>query len=104
MSQDHVKQDLASRNRRVDLDKLPPERVDELSAQIGQKIGQELNVAAEKIKKMLAVYGLDMTISYVLFPMGQNPVELFAKQQAEKAAQAAAKPARKPRTKRASKQ
>lgn len=50
--------DLNQRERKVDINQMPMEQVDELSRQVGLKIDEICKEASEKINKLLAIYGL----------------------------------------------
>lgn len=54
---------MEERARKVDVNKLTPERADELSKQIGDKVVQIQTEALEKISKVLNVYGMKAEMS-----------------------------------------
>jgi hypothetical protein len=53
---------MEERIRKVDVSKLTPERADELSKQIGDKVVQIQAEALEKINKVLKVYGMQASL------------------------------------------
>jgi hypothetical protein len=69
------------RNRTIDIEKLSKEQVDDLSKQIGEKIGKKINAVCDEIKKLLEIYNLDIKMTYFIHPIGDNPLEMLAKEQ-----------------------
>lgn len=63
---------MEERARKVDVNKLTPERADELSKQIGDKVVQIQTEAIEKINKVLKVYGMKATISVQIAKLEEN--------------------------------
>lgn len=72
MSNTEAKDDLSGRERRMDMSTMSPEEVEALSARIGVKAGLALKEATDKIKRMLAVYGLDIKLVYVIHQLGMD--------------------------------
>jgi len=75
MKRKNVKQDLANRPRKIDIEKLSNEEVDRLSKRIGEKVGDAINTMCDSCKKFLSVYGLDIKVAYILHEVGKDPLE-----------------------------
>lgn len=54
---------LEQRERKLDLSKMSIEEVDNLSAQIGEKVRMICDETAEKVNKILSVYGMTAKIA-----------------------------------------
>lgn len=80
MSQE-IKENVSERTRKVDVDAMTESQIDDVSKAIGEKIGNEISAVTEKIKKMLQIYGLEIKMTYILHPIGENPLEVLAKEQ-----------------------
>ncbi|OQW46494.1 MAG: hypothetical protein A4S09_16385 [Proteobacteria bacterium SG_bin7] len=63
---------MEERVRKVDVNKLTPERADELSKQIGDKVVQIQTEALEKINKVLKVYGMKASLSVQIAKIEEN--------------------------------
>jgi len=74
-------QSVAERTRRVNLETLSLDEVDAMSKAIGDKVAAKMNATAEDIKKILAIYGLDIKLTYILHPIGENPLDQLTKEQ-----------------------
>lgn len=99
MSQDHIKQNVAERPRKVNLETMDASQVDAVSKAIGEKVAAKMNATAEELKKMLAIYGLEIKLTYILHPVGDNPLDKLSKEQQTLAAKKTTP--RKPRAKKA---
>jgi hypothetical protein len=72
---------METRERKVNIDALSPERIEEMAHQIGEKIGKKIEAVALDIKSLLAVYGLDIKLTYLIHPIGENPLDELIKEQ-----------------------
>lgn len=63
--------DLNERKRKVDIEKLTPESVDEISQQLGQKLKEIVEKAAKEANDLLGIYGLATKIVF-LEPFDKN--------------------------------
>lgn len=64
---------MIDRERKVDINKMKQEDVKNLSAQIGDKCREICDEAAEKINKLLAIYGLTGKIAFQIDEMAAKP-------------------------------
>lgn len=58
--------DLKDRERKVDVENMSIEQVDQLSVQIGEKVRGICDEAADKINAILAIYGMSAKIQIAL--------------------------------------
>ena len=84
-----MKAPLSERPRKVDLETLSREELDEIIAGLGHKIGEVLKEAAVKSRKYLDPYGLDIKFAFVTFAKGtepplENPFQTIAKEETKK--------------------
>lgn len=63
-AEEQAKSKVADRQRKVDVDALTMEQVDQLSEQIGKEIAKIMDQANISCNKLLGVYGLRTTINY----------------------------------------
>ena len=63
---------MINRERKVDVNQLPPEQVDQLSIQIGDKVRGIVDEAADKVNALLKVYGLSAKIA-LAFETAETP-------------------------------
>jgi hypothetical protein len=67
---------MIDRERKVDVTKLPEDQVDALSIQIGDKVRGIVDEAADRINKILAVYGMSAKIAIAYeIPEGSKFIE-----------------------------
>ena len=57
------------RERRLDVNKLTIEQIDELSAQIGERVRGMCDQTADKINQLLTIYGLRAKVAIVFEPL-----------------------------------
>jgi len=60
------------RVRKVNVDTIPVDQIDNLSEQLGDKVSVIINKASEDINKILNIYGLQIMIQYNLKEMDIN--------------------------------
>lgn len=58
-----------NRERKVDIDALNPESIEQISAKLGQKLGEILQKAAEEANSFLKIYGLVVKVAYDVEPL-----------------------------------
>jgi hypothetical protein len=62
-----------NRERKVDIDALPIESIEQISAKLGEKLGAILQRAAEEANKFLNIYGLTVKVSYQVESLSKEP-------------------------------
>lgn len=79
-----IAKDPQERERKVDLSSFNEEALEVLMKRIGEKIATTLNESTDRIKKMLAVYGLDFKVGYIIHKLGEDPNLIEEKEKIEK--------------------
>jgi hypothetical protein len=67
--------ELRNRERKVDISKMSTESVDNLSTQIGDKVRQICDEAAEKVNAILKIYGMSAKMAIQFDTLDQKPKE-----------------------------
>jgi len=57
---------------KIDVEKLSDEEIEELQKEIGKKIGGLFNSLREECRQYLEPFGIDIKISYLMFPKGTD--------------------------------
>lgn len=65
----------AERKRSIDVNNLTIEQVDNLSSQIGEKVKQITDEAANKINSLLSIYGMSAKIAIAFDTLGNKSEE-----------------------------
>ncbi|NJO48243.1 MAG: hypothetical protein HC840_00845 [Leptolyngbyaceae cyanobacterium RM2_2_4] len=65
--------ELRDRERKVDISKLSTEAVDNLSTQIGDKVRQICDEAADKVNAILKIYGMSAKMAIKFDTLDQKP-------------------------------
>lgn len=75
---------LSERKRSVDLNNFSDSEIDALSIKIGSMVADKINHAIVECQKILGIYGMDITFSYKMHPIGQpdyvKPADLTAEE------------------------
>lgn len=81
--------DLKDRVRKIDVESLPVEQVDALSAQISQKVYSITDEAAAKVNAILNIYGIEckMAIKYTKLPKSMQKSAKTSKKSSKSKAQ-----------------
>jgi len=79
----NLEEDLKNRERKINVEALSKEEADILIDQIGNKIAKEFEGLYSRLRPMLKIYGLDITLHYVVHPAGQNAADFISKNKTE---------------------
>lgn len=58
--------------RKVDADRLSEEQIKNISEQLGQKLADIINKAADEARVLTKIYGIDIKIAYHLEPLSKE--------------------------------
>lgn len=75
---------LRDRERKLDVNKLSPEQVENLSVQIGDKVRSICDETTDKLNMLLKIYGLSAKIAIVFNDLDGNEVSRYTKKTRKK--------------------